>query len=172
MNYSKSLIEIRPSIMLKGEIGIFAVRDLEIGAIIGYDHLMQETLFIKWNEYDFFDIETKSMIDKYCLGNNCGFFAPVDINHMPIPWHINHSCNPNVGFDEDDNFVTIKNVLKNEELTYDYAFGESNSNFSMICKCNQPGCRKIITGDDWKVPEFYRNNEKHMIESLRNREIV
>ena len=172
MKYRKSIIEIRPSKMLQGEVGIFAINDIKTGTIIGYDYLMQGTLFITWDEYEFLNVTTKLMVKKYCIGDNDGFYDPVDINHMPIPWHINHSCNPNVGFDVDENFVTINNVLKSEELTYDYAFGESNSNFSMICKCNQPGCRKVITGDDWKVPEFYKHNEKHMIESLRNREIV
>jgi hypothetical protein len=167
MNFKAALIEIRPSKMLLGEIGVFAVRDLSIGTIVGFANLIDEEQFILWSEYERLDIETKRIIDKYCIGTNDGFYAPYDINHIAIPWHYNHSCNPNIGFDINGNFVIIKNVKKNEELTYDYAFGESNKNFIMHCKCNSENCRKIITGNDWKDPIFYNENKEFMMPELR-----
>lgn len=167
MNFKAALIEIRPSKMLPGEIGVFAVRDLSIGTIVGFANLIDEEQFILWSEYERLDIETKRIVDKYCIGTNDGFYAPYDINHIAIPWHYNHSCNPNIGFDINGNFVIIKNVKKDEELTYDYAFGESNENFIMNCKCNSENCRKNITGNDWKNPDFYNKNKEFMMAELR-----
>lgn len=71
----------------------------------------------------------------------------------------NHSCNPNSGFKGQIFLVAMRNIRKCEEITFDYAMVVSESVgssiiFEMKCKCDSRNCRKIITENDWKIPEL------------------
>jgi len=160
------LLEIKPSNIVKGEVGVFAARNLIKGIIVGDSELIQESFFT-WKDYERIENITQQFIDKFCLGNLAGFFAPLNPNYLSIPWFFNHSCSGNVGFDIHGNFVTIKVVKAGEELCYDYGLGEANPDFKMYCKCGSLNCRKIITGNDWKDPVFRKNNLEHMLPELR-----
>jgi uncharacterized protein len=81
---------------------------------------------------------------------------------------MNRSCNGNVGFDENGDFVARRGITKGEELAYDYALAESNPIFRMRCKCGNPKCRAIISGNDWKDPQFRSENAPYMLPRLRN----
>lgn len=61
---------------------------------------------------------------------------------------VNHSCNPNIGFNGDIILKAIRNISKGEECTVDYSMCYSDlKNFT--CKCGSNMCRKKITGNDW-----------------------
>lgn len=167
MDYPKVLINVKPSKMLPSEVGVFAARDLEIGTIVGRADYMDESLFFAWDDYKKLDDETKEAVDAYCLGTKDGFDAPADLNYLSMPWFFNHSCSPNVGFDEKGNFVVITFVPKGEEMSYDYGYGETNPAFRMECGCGSPECRKVITGNDWKDPEFRAKHKDHFMPELR-----
>ncbi|MFZ6006838.1 MAG: SET domain-containing protein-lysine N-methyltransferase [Nitrospirota bacterium] len=81
---------------------------------------------------------------------------------MPIAWFGNHSCDPNMGYDKEGNLVLIKNVKAREELTHDYGFSVTDPKFKMHCRCGAKNCRKIITGNDWKDPEYFKKNKEFM----------
>lgn len=152
MNYKKIpkvLIEIRPSKIVKNFIGLFAVRELKKGTIIGEAKYFKES-FHPWKDFKNLDKQTQKKVVDYCVGTEKGFYAPDDFNYMSIPWHMNHSCDGNVAFDKNDNFITIKNVKEGEELSWDYGLTETNPNFKMKCSCRSKKCRKVITGNDWK----------------------
>lgn len=166
-DFPEAIVELNVSKTIPGEIGLFAVRDLKIGQIVGEASMMDESVFISWNEYPLLDEGTRRVVDRFCLGNNDGFFAPKNINYLSIPWYINHSCSGNVGFDEKGNFVVIKEVKAGDELFYDYGLAEANSKFSMVCKCGSANCRKIITGDDHKDEAFYSANRDYIMPELR-----
>ena len=68
---------------------------------------------------------------------------------------LNHSCEPNSGIKDRLKIVVMRDINIGEEITFDYAMSES-SKFSMRCKCGSKKCRKIITGDDWKIPELQK----------------
>lgn len=163
---ARALIEIKCSKVLSGQTGVFALRNLRKGTIIAEAELFGEK-FRSWKEYQMLDSQTKRMIDKYCLGTEGGFYAPSDINWLSIPWHINHSCSGNVGFDEKGNIITIRYIKTGEELFYDYGLGEANPNFKMKCKCGSANCRVTITGNDWKQADFRRKNLHIMMPHLR-----
>jgi len=83
--------------------------------------------------------------------------GPRKISDLPLmPQHyVNHSCNPNAGFDGQILLVAIRDVDPDEEITYDYAMvmipsEESSSYFSFECLCGEDCCRGNITQDDWK----------------------
>jgi len=66
----------------------------------------------------------------------------------------NHSCEPNAGFNGQIFLVAIKNIKKNEQITFDYAMVLHKSKnvklYEMKCVCGLKNCRKIITDNDWK----------------------
>jgi hypothetical protein len=165
-DFPKAMIEIRCSKLLPGQIGLFAVRNLKNGTIIGLSDRLGEKMY-SWDVYAQLDKQTRRMIDKYCATAEEGFWGPDDINYISLAFHINHSCSGSVGFDEYGNFITIRNVKANEELTYDYGLLVTNPRFKLKCRCGSSECRKTITGNDWKNPAYWRKNLHIMSPELR-----
>jgi hypothetical protein len=66
---------------------------------------------------------------------------------------VNHSCDPNCGIHVNEtgahDFVAIRDITANEELTFDYAMRNySVDHFPKTCRCGAQVCRGKITG--WK----------------------
>lgn len=68
---------------------------------------------------------------------------------------INHSCEPNVGIRGQVTFVALRDVAAGEELTYDWAM-EENRPARTRCTCRAASCRKVLTGQDWRLPALQR----------------
>ena len=70
----------------------------------------------------------------------------------------NHSCEPNIGVRGQIVFVAMRDVAAGEELTHDWAMTDDDEN-EHPCNCGAAGCRKVITGKDWRradLQEKYR----------------
>jgi len=165
------IIELKPSRIVNGEVGVFSVKDLAKGTII-WDGGQQEESFFSWSVYRKLDKVTQRKVDAFCLGTQQGFYSPPDINYLTIPWYLNHSCNGNVGFDRKGNFILIDSIEGDIELCYDYGLAESNPRFKMKCMCRSENCRKIITGNDWRDPQFRKANLKYMMPELRKIRVI
>ncbi|MFA5126962.1 MAG: SET domain-containing protein-lysine N-methyltransferase [Patescibacteria group bacterium] len=89
------------------------------------------------------------------------FLTPKTKNEIKdLVIHFNHSCNPNAGPDGQITFVALRDIKKGEEITGDYATF-TNYPYKLKCSCGSKNCRKIITGNDWKLKELqkrYKNN--------------
>ena len=166
--FPKVLIELSPS-PIDG-VGVFAVAPLPKGQRIAggiresdYRHL------ISWENFEQYDADVREKINAFCVGTAAGFIPPdkLDFNRLSVEWYFNHSCDGNVGFNEDGDFVARRSVEKGQELTYDYALAESNPHFKMACRCASGKCRKVITGNDWRDPLFAANNLDYMLPRLR-----
>jgi uncharacterized protein len=75
------------------------------------------------------------------------------------PDFINHSCDPNCGFKGQIFLVAMRDIRKDEEITFDYAMVVSESQgsavvFEMDCACGSPLCRGSITENDWRLPDL------------------
>ena len=86
----------------------------------------------------------------------------------------NHSCNPNAGFKGQIFLVAMRDIRKNEEITFDYAMVVSKSIgsnivFEMDCTCGSPGCRNRITEDDWKLPLLQKKYDGYFSQYLQER---
>jgi hypothetical protein len=81
-----------------------------------------------------------------------GSAADVEANILCL----NHSCHPNVGVRGQITFVAMRDIPAGAELTIDYAMIDGNPAERMACSCGAPDCRKIITGDDWRLRELQR----------------
>lgn len=68
--------------------------------------------------------------------------------------HLNHSCDPNVGVRGQITFVAMCDVSAGSELTIDYAMIDGDPSERMQCLCGTRQCRKVVTGNDWRLPEL------------------
>ena len=159
------MIELKPSKMIKGEIGLFAARKINKGVIIA-DAAKMDEHFVSWVAYNKADKKTQIKIQQFCLQTKDGFFAPADLNYLSVPWYMNHSCSYNVGFDNKGNFITTRTIKSGEELALDYGLAISNPDFKMSCKCNSKNCRKNITGNDWLNDSFVEKNKNYFLREL------
>lgn len=79
---------------------------------------------------------------------------------LSVADYVNHSCAPNIGFRGQIFIVTMRTITQGEELTLDYAMclhaAPSVSRYEMKCDCGHPSCRKVVTEDDWHIPELQR----------------
>lgn len=165
-NFKKALIKIKPSKRFGG-IGVFSVRKLKIGTIISKLDLLGEDLFYSWEDFKKIDKESQKVVTDFCASSEQGFYAPKDINYISIPWHMNHCCDGNVGFDKNGNFITIEDVEINSELCYDYGLVFTNPNYKLKCICKSVNCRGIITGNDWKDEKYRKQKIKYMFPEIK-----
>jgi hypothetical protein len=164
----KVLIELRPS-PLDG-VGVFAASAIKIDQRVAAGVAASDYhRLISWANFDEYESGVREKIAAFCVGTPDGFIPPdkLDFNRISIEWYLNHSCHGNVGFNEDGDFVARRLVRKGDELTYDYALAESNPHFRMECRCGAAQCRSVITGNDWKDPEFREKNLGYMLPRLR-----
>jgi uncharacterized protein len=84
------------------------------------------------------------------------FLTPVSVAEFEeLMMFLNHSCEPNVGIQGQIVFVTMRDIAAGEELTLDYATIARPAE-PMACCCGARGCRRLITGQDWRKPELQR----------------
>jgi hypothetical protein len=62
----------------------------------------------------------------------------------------NHSCDPNIGVKGQVVFVAMRDIQLGEELTHDWAMTDDDE-YSMNCNCGARECRKVVTGQDWRI---------------------
>jgi hypothetical protein len=163
-------MELKPSLIDRGGVGVFAVIDIFEGERVASGVSEEDfRLLIPWERFAEYDSGLQDKIMSFCIGTPRGFIPPenLDFNKLSIEWYFNHSCEGNLGFDEHGDFVTRMHVTKGEELTYDYGLAESNPSFRMACCCGKSNCRRMITGNDWKDEDFRRRNIEYMLPSLR-----
>ncbi|HVO67054.1 MAG TPA: SET domain-containing protein-lysine N-methyltransferase [Syntrophales bacterium] len=151
-------------------VGVFAVQKINEGDFVA-EGVCEEDYkdLVLWDEVKDASPLIKRKISDFCIGTPEGFIPPEDhdFSKLTVEWYFNHSCEGNVGFDENGDFVSIRDIPEGEELTYDYGLAESNPLFLMQCRCKSTSCRHTITGNDWKDPEFRRTNLQHMLPRLR-----
>src|SRR3989338_2964153 len=144
-------IEIRQSTMIPQQIGLFSLRKVSGGEVLIDASVYSDIHLLPKESFDSLDQITKQKILGFCPSGPDGFDIPTDLNCISIAWYMNHSCNPNIGFNDSYDFVAIRNIDEGEELSWDYGYDEHNPDFKMNCLCGSEKCRKIITGNDWKI---------------------
>lgn len=150
--YRSPKVEVRSS-SLEGR-GIFATERIEQGEVIA----VKAGHIVTAEELP----EITSTVGDYALQIHDRFYlSPIskgELDSMVI--FINHSCDPNVGFDGQITYVTMRDIEPGEELCHDYAMERTDS-YSLDCLCGSDFCRGKITGEDWKNPELQRRYENY-----------
>lgn len=68
--------------------------------------------------------------------------------------YMNHSCDPNTYWANDETMIARRDIAAGEELTYDYATTEITIPFEMTCRCGSPLCRQIVRHTDYLDGEW------------------
>ena len=68
--------------------------------------------------------------------------------------YINHSCDPNAGLRGQIVLVAMRSIAVGEEICFDYAMSEGDPKFFMQCAGGHEHCRKVVTGNDWKLADL------------------
>lgn len=78
--------------------------------------------------------------------------------------YMNHSCNANTWWSDDETLVARYDIGPGDEVTYDYATAETDECFrsKWNCRCGAKNCRKVITGKDCIDPAFQEEYEGHL----------
>ena len=93
-------------------------------------------------------------------------------NNEPTDY-INHSCNPNSGIKGQNFIVSMNNINKNEQITFDYAMClfslTKKADYSFKCLCGEKNCRKLITSNDWKILSLQKKYKGYFQWYLQNK---
>jgi hypothetical protein len=81
-----------------------------------------------------------------------GTFRPEGVRH-PVNF-MNHSCEPNAGYDGADHIVALRRIAAGEEIQMDYGTYSFSFDHDFTCSCGSWGCRKKVRRTDW--PELVR----------------
>jgi hypothetical protein len=81
-----------------------------------------------------------------------GTFHPEAVRH-PVNF-INHSCDPNAGYDGADHIVALVRIKPGEEIRMDYGTYSFSFDHDFTCRCGAFRCRGKVTRNDW--PELVR----------------
>ncbi len=106
-------------------------------------------------------------------------FGPKSILDIGAAEMLNHSCEPNVGYEDSVTVISIRSIETGEEITIDYGFSESFTGYAMKCFCGAKNCRGVISCNDWQLPElqekyldYFQPYLKSQIKSQRVHNIV
>jgi uncharacterized protein len=81
----------------------------------------------------------------------------------------NHSCDPNLWWIDAYTLAARRDIPAGEELTNDYATSAGVESFTMGCSCGSPLCRRVITGNDWRIPALQLRYGNHWVPGLSAR---
>jgi SET domain-containing protein len=143
--YRSPKIEVRSG-GLQGR-GVFATQKIEQGEVVAVKtgHIVTADQLP----------EITATVGDFALQIHDRFYlSPIskeEVDRLTI--FINHSCDPNVGFDGQITYVAMRDIEPGEELCHDYAM-ERTDDYSLECRCGSDMCRRKVTGEDWKNPEL------------------
>jgi len=96
------------------------------------------------------------------------FICPSSRKELKRIGTFNHSCNPNMGYQDLLTGVAIKNINQGEEIVLDYSFYETSLK-SFECNCSSINCRRIIKPTDWKNKKLQKKYGKYFSPYLREK---
>ena len=82
-----------------------------------------------------------------------GSFHPEAVRH-PVNF-LNHSCDPNAGYDGADHIVALVRIAPGEQIRMDYGTYTFSFDHDFTCRCGALRCRGKVTRNDW--PELVRS---------------
>ena len=126
MERSTPSVEVRTN---NGFNGVFAVRDISRGErLIPVRGIM------------------RTVPTRYSI--QVGKSLHIDAGVENPPWmFLNHGCDPNVGFLEDDRcFTALRNIRSGEEIRFNYLTTEWEMAEPFACHCGAEGCFGWIAG--------------------------
>ena len=156
--------------MLPGQVGLFAARGIRKGAIIAPASDFDERL-VPFKAIQNVNPTTRKKIKAHCIAGENGIWMPshYNLNRISIQWYMNHSCNPNVVFDHNEDFVARNNIAPGDELVWDFGTGFDHPRWRLECNCGEGNCRGVVTGSDWRLPELQIRYKGHFTRIIQKK---
>lgn len=104
-----------------GGVGVFSLCDIPKGTIIWKER--QKPVKVSWDKIPEW-MEDNIISLTWC--DNEGFWIDCDLDRIYQAYYVNHSDDPNLGVDEEDFYISIRDIKKDEELLYRYSEQEKN----------------------------------------------
>jgi hypothetical protein len=160
--------DVAPALNTIGQL--FEMRETRIGRglfacrpIVRHTGLFSEDDWVDETEARAFSVLTQAQLDKLSpplrsaflrYGYNTapdqvtGTFHPEAVRHPGN--FINHSCEPNAGYDGGNTIVTLRRISPGEEIRMDYGTYSFSFDHEFTCTCGAWGCRGQVRRNDWK----------------------
>ena len=158
--YMSPSLEVAPC-KHKGGMGVYATSDIKAG-----------TLLIVWGGTLVRSEELRNMSDTEWMHSVVQVDEELYLATMGEKMHtdcINHSCDPNAGLSGSVQLVALRSIRSGEEVCYDYAMTDGRPYCGFLCTCGIHGCRRTITGDDWKNPLLWERYHGYFSPYLQRR---
>lgn len=124
--------------------GIYAKEKIYANELIFKGEELSQRIVTKAYVEKNWDVNQKEIFRKYAYPLSKEVFLLWDNN--PYEWAPqNHSCSPNTAY-SGLNVIATRNILKDEELTLDYASFLDENMEPFHCQCGSPNCRGLIKG--------------------------
>jgi hypothetical protein len=143
-HYPRALYECRPSRMIPDQVGLFALKAFAPEEIVVPYAFFDESRLVSWQEFETLDDATRHKLIQYCFKTKKGLYAPRDINSIGVCYFVNHSCDPNLRCKKNGDYVALRKIQKDEELTADLEKNMKKSYTQFACACQADNCRKIV----------------------------
>ena len=138
--------------------GLFACQPIARGiSLFGEDDWVDET------EARAFSVLTPAQVEKLSpalrtafvrYGYNTALDQVTGTFHAEAVRHpvnlINHSCEPNLGYDGVDAIVALHGISPGEEIRMDYGTYSFSFDHGFVCRCGAWACRGQVLRDDWR----------------------
>ena len=148
-SYFSPKVKIGPS-LIQGQ-GLLAIEDIKKDELIGIKdgYIIGRDKSLEVGGW-------KSLVGQAMLQIEDNFFlGPTQDSEISLSMmHVNHSCNPTVGFLGNCISVAMRDVKIGEELAQDYATWLADPDYSLVCSCGAEHCRKNISGNDWQKTDL------------------
>ena len=154
-------IEVRNIGAIQGN-GLFTKKFIPKGELIWE---LDEPTYT-WNEIESWDELRRKDFDHY------GFQCGIDRYSLPegISREANHSCEPNTVWSGKDSIIARRDILENEEITYDYSSCDIDLVFEMECNCGSSDCRLTISNKDYQdinwQKQYGKNLPPHVLDAI------
>jgi hypothetical protein len=155
-------------------LGLFAKEPISAGEVIWADanypftkHTIDVDTIQSWPEEKrdwFLHWAYQTDFDKYC--------GPINDEEVAADASLfqNHCCDPTSWFSGDYCMTARRDILPDEEITFDYAMTETFLEWSSFeCGCGSSHCRKKISGNDYLLPEVQKKYDGHFISYIQER---
>ena len=122
-----------------------------IGKIISNKEVEKNPKFDNTKDIYLFDINNRLSLDGNYKWNTARL--------------INHSCNPNCEVEGKGSklwITAIKDIKKDEELSYDYGFSYDSDYKQFPCKCRSKNCVGYIVreGSRWRINKKFKKSQR------------
>ena len=172
--------------------GLFATSDISAGEVVWYEsdsemtalivleksklvafsaYIVERIMRFHW-ELNLTEISISSWLEDFIFGKTDELLFGENTNYGDF---INHSCDPNIWYENDFTQVARRHIYAGEEICQDYATDRAGP-FEFRCLCGSVFCRSLIRKNDFDLPELRERYGPHfrslILQSFQNQSLL